>query len=274
MIRLFSFVPVVFSLVMAGVLGGGCIISSDVDDFEIKLPDKSFHFDTGQVTPPSVIVMPQACVASPADSCAAISDDLFCNGDGDCEVVDPTVLPDIPCDADVDCSDLFGESFSCNQSDGACQATVGFELSTPVNLADEVPELQDLGSSQFTTVRFSYVRMLVQENTFSVATPTVELYIAPEAVASLFVPDSDPPELDASVHPVGVIDPIAAATYGQTVDVQLDANGDAALTEYCRTPTVTFKFFVYAEMTFRAGDPIPQGALTLVVDAAATVGLN
>lgn len=274
MIRLFSVIPVVFAVLISGGLSGGCIISDDVDDFEIKLPDKSFHFDTGQVAPPTVFAMTQSCVASPSDTCAAISADLFCNSGGDCEVVDPGFLPEIPCSLDTDCSDLLGESFSCNQTDGDCQATVGFELSTPVNLANEVPELQDLGSSQFTKVRFSYVRMMVQENTFSVATPEVELYIAPEAVASLFVPDSNPPELDASVHPVGVIDPIAAATYGHTVEVQLDPNGDAALTEYCRTPSVTFKFFVYSEMTFRAGDPIPQGALTLVVDAAATVSLN
>lgn len=274
MIRLFSLVPVLTALAFSSSLLGGCIISSDVDDFEIKLPEKSFHFDTGQVSPPSVIAMTPACVASPADSCAAISADLFCNLDGDCEVTDPTVLPVVPCILDSDCSDLFGETFTCNQTDAACQTTVGFELSTPVNLADEVPELQDLGSSQFTRVSFSYVRMVVEENTFSLATPEVELYIAPETVATLWVPDSDPPEIDGDVWAVGVVGSIAASTSGHKVDVQLDPNGDAALTEHCRTPAVTFKFFVYAEMTFRAGDPIPQGALTLRIDAAAIVGLN
>jgi len=274
MIRLFSFVPVLSGLVLAGSLFGGCIIDPDVTDFEIKLPPKSFHFDTAQVSPPSVIAMEQACVVSPSDSCAAISADLFCNTDGDCEVIDPTILPEIPCTVDTDCSVLFGETFSCNQDDGACQATVGFELSTPVNLANEVPELEDLGNSQFTKVRFSYVRMLVEENTFSSATPEVALYIAPESVATLWVPDSDPSTIDPDVWPVGVVDSIAAATSGITVDVQLDPTGDAALSEYCRTPSVTFKFFVYAEMTFRAGETIPQGALTLVIDAAAIVGLN
>jgi len=273
MIRLFSLVPIVTALVFSGTLFGGCIISDDVDDFEIKLPAKSFHLDTGQVSPPTVLTMSQACVASP-DSCAAISPDLFCNTDGDCEVTDPTVLPTIPCGLDSDCSEVLGETFTCNQADAACQTTVGFELSTPVNLAEEVPELQDVGSSQFTTVRFSYVRMLVQENTFSIATPQVDLYIAPETVATLWVPDSDPPTIDSDVWVVGVVDSIAASTSGHTVDVDLDPGGDAALTEYCRTPSVTFKFFVYAEMTFRAGDPIPQGALTLRIDSAAIVGLN
>jgi len=274
MIRLFSIVPTLTLLIFSSGLLGGCIISSDVDDFEIKLPDKSFHFDTGQVSPPTVLIMPQACVSSPQDTCATVSADLFCNSDGDCEVVDPTVLPDIPCSVDVDCSDLFGEGFTCNQTDAACQATVGFELSTPVNLADEVPELQDVGSSQFTKVRFSYVRMIVEENTFTLPTPEVELFIAPETVATLWVPNSDPPAIDPDVWPVGVVDSIAAATSGHTVEVVLDPTGDAALTEYCRTPSVTFKFFVYSEMTFRAGDPIPEGALTLRIDAAAVVGLN
>ncbi len=274
MIRLFSLVPAVTALLFSSSLLGGCIIDSSVDDFEIKLPAKSFHIDTAQINYPTVITMTQACVASPADSCAAISDDLFCNSNGDCEVTEPTVLPDIPCANDTECSDLFGEQFSCNQTDGACQATIGFELSTPVNLADEVPELSDLGSSQFTRVRFSYVRMQVEENTFSIPTPEVELYIAQEAVATLWVPDSDPPEMDSGVRPVGVVDSIPASTSGHTVDVQLDPVGDAALTEYCRTPEVTFKFFVYSEVTLRAGDPIPQGALTLSIDSAAIVSLN
>jgi hypothetical protein len=276
MIRLFSFVPALTALVLSGSLFGGCIISSDVTDFEIKLPDKSFHFDTAQVSPLAFDVNPN-CVVSPEDSCAAVSDgQLFCNAVGDCEIEDPTVLPNISCSIDTDCTDVFGaeSGFSCNQTDGACQATVEFELSTPVNLANEVPELEDLGNSQFTKVRFSYVRMFVQENTFSIATPPVEIYIAPEAVASPFVSGSDPRELENGVFSVGVVDPIAASTSGHTVDVQLDAGGDAALSEYCRTPSVTFKFFVYSQMTFRAGDPVPQGALTLVIDAAAIVGLN
>lgn len=276
MIRLFKLVPVVTTLVFSGSLFGGCIISPDVTDFEIKLPDKGFHFDTAQFSLLAFDVTPN-CVVAPDDSCAAFSDgQLFCNVDGDCELEDPTVLPDIPCGSDADCSTIFGADggFTCNQTDGACQTTVGFELSTPVNLADEVPELDDLGSSQFTKVRFSYVRMLVEENTFSLPTPEVELYIAPETVATLWVPESDPRTIDPDVWPVGVVDSIAASTSGHTVEVELHPDGDAALSEYCRTPSVTFKFFVYAEMTFRAGDPIPQGALTLRIDAAAIVGLN
>jgi hypothetical protein len=93
-------------------------------------------------------------------------------------------------------------------------------------------------------------------------------------VATLWLPATDPPVMDPDVWAVGVVPPIAAATSGHSVDVELDPNGNAALTEYCRTPQVTFKFFVYAEMTFRAGDPIPEGALTLRVDAAAVVSLN
>lgn len=272
MIRLFSLLPALV-LVFSGSLLGGCIISDDVDDFEIKLPDKSFHFDTDQVSPPTVIAMPSACMADA--ECEMLSSELFCNVDGDCEVTDPTVMPTIPCSTDTECRDFFlDESFSCNQVDQACQVTVGFELSTPVNLANEVPELSDLGSSQFTKVTFSYINMLVEENTFSIATPEVELYIAPETVATLWVPNSDPPAIDPDVWPVGVVDPIAASTSGHTVMVELDPGGNAALAEYCRSPAVTFKFFVYAEMTFGAGDPIPEGALTLRIDAAAVVGLN
>ncbi|MFH2011022.1 MAG: hypothetical protein ABI333_30765 [bacterium] len=267
MIRVLTIVPLLVSL---SVLSGSCILSSNVDDFEFELPEKSFHFDTGQVSPPAVTTI--QCTASP-DSCAAVSDDLHCNTSNLCEVTNPLVLPTIPCSSHADCT-VLGENFSCETGVGACMATVSFELSNSVNLADEVPELETIGQSSFTSVHFKYIRMFVEENTFSVDTPLIEFYIAPPSVATLWVAGANGPELDPEVEKIGSVPVISASTSGHSVDVNLYEGGEAALTGYCRNPADPFQLFVYAEMTFHAGEPIPQGALTLKVDAAAIVSLN
>lgn len=248
-----------------------CILDPSVDDFTFQLPRKTFSLDTTAYEVPSTTDI--SCTASP-DSCAQISPDLTCGPAGTCEVVDPTSVPDIPCsDGNDPCSQL-GEQFSCNLARQTCQLTLSFELLTTTNLADEVPELKTVGSSRFTTVRFEHIRMAVKENTYPVDTPPVHFFVAPASVSSLYVPGSDPPTLDPQANEVGTVPVIPAGVSGQSVDVQTKPEGEAALTEYCRTPDVPFNLFVYAEITLAGGDPIPQGLLTIEVDAQATVGLN
>jgi hypothetical protein len=80
--------------------------------------------------------------------------------------------------------------------------------------------------------------------------------------------------LDPEVEQVGTVPPIPVGSVGQTLDVDLRPAGEDALTEYCRNPEQPFNLFVYGQYELRGGDPIPQGALTLTVNARAVVGLN
>jgi hypothetical protein len=250
---------------------GGCLLDDDIDDFSFALPEKTFSFDTGAYEPPAQTEI--TCQPSP-DSCAQLSADLQCGSGGTCEIVEPNEVPSIPCDASNDPCPSFGEEFSCNEAAGVCQVTIPFELVTTTNLSDEVPELETVGTSDFTTVKFNYIRMYVQENSLSIATPPVEFFVAPDTVGSLWVPGSDPLTMDPQVEKVGTVPSIDPGVSGHTKDVELTPGGEAALTDYCRTPDVPFNLFVYAEITLQGGDPLPQGALTLQVDAEATVGLN
>jgi hypothetical protein len=250
---------------------GGCILDDDIDDFAFALPEKTFSFDTGTYESPTQTDI--ACQPSP-DTCAELSADLRCGAGDTCEIVDPEVVPNVPCEAGNDPCPSFGEEFSCNEAAGVCEVTIPFELHTVTNLSDEVPELEEVGSSEFTTVRFNYIRMDVQENTLSIPTPPVDFYVAPEAVGSLWVPGSNPRTLDPQVEHVGTVPSIEPGISGHWVEVDLAPGGEAALTEYCRTPDVPFNLFVYTEITLQGGDPIPQGTLTLQVDAEAVVGLN
>lgn len=263
----------VFSFVLASFYlnVGGCLIDDSVNDFQFQLPQKTFSVDTGAFNPPTVTDIP--CQPSP-DSCLAMSSDLECGTGGFCEVVDPSTVPSIPCTAQDDPCPSLGEQFSCNLAAEVCEVIIPFELVTVTDLANEVPELETVGQSGFTSVRLDYIRMKVLENTFSVPTPPVDLFVAPETVATLYVPGSNPPTLASGVERVGQVPSIPAGVSGQTENVELSPGGNAAITDYCREPSVPFHMFVYSEIVLSGGDPIPEGRLTLQVDSAATVSLN
>lgn len=250
---------------------GGCLIDDSVTDFTFKLPQKNFSVDTGAYQPPTETSIP--CVASP-DSCLELSADLSCGTGGYCQVDDPAYVPEIPCSAGDDPCPSLGSEFSCDLTSQLCQARVSFELVSVTDLANEVPELETVGSYNFTTVRLDYIHMRVLENTFSVATPPVDVFVAPETTVTLYVSGSSPPTLSPGVEAVGRVPSIPAGVSGHIEEVQLTAGGSAAITNYCRTPQIPFNLFVASEIVVQGGDPIPQGKLVLQVDSAATVSLD
>lgn len=250
---------------------GGCLIDDSVTDFTFQLPQKNFSVDTASFTPPTVTTIP--CTQSP-DSCLDLSPDLSCGTTNYCEVDDPTHVPEIPCTAQDDPCASLGSEFSCDLGSQVCQVTIPFELVTETDLANEVPELETVGSSDFTSVRLDYLRMRVLENTFSVATPPVDVFVAPQTTVTLYVPGSNPPTLSPGVEAVGEVPSIPAGVSGHTEEVALTTGGSAAITGYCRTPEIPFNIFVYSEIVLQGGDAVPQGRLVLQVDSAATVSLQ
>ena len=250
---------------------GSCILDSNIDDFTFELPEKTFEVDTDQIEVPTQTSIP--CVPDP-DSCAQLSPDLVCGAGDVCEVLDPDVIPAIPCDAQDDpCAEL-GPEFSCDLGAGSCVGEFYFSLMAPVNLSSEVPELQTIGQAPLVSVEFDHVSMRVEENSLTVATPEIVFYLSPQTVSSLWVAQTDPPQLSPGVVKMGTLPPIPASTWGMTEDVVLDAQGNATLTQYCREPSVPFNMFAGTVMTLRAGDPVPSGRIRLVVDAAATASLH
>lgn len=122
-------------------------ISSNVDDFNFRLPEKSFTVDSGQFG-------------------------LSWNG----------ALPSIECPANP-CPD--GEAFFCDA--GQCAAKVEYALQSEiVRLKDEVEELAVVGSQDHVTVKFKYIQMEVTANTLNFPLPPLQLYVAPQTATSLF----------------------------------------------------------------------------------------
>ncbi len=122
-------------------------ISSDVDDFNFHLPQKTFTVDTAQFG-------------------------LSWSGP----------LPSIECPANP-CPD--GAAFFCDA--GHCAARVEYALQSEiVRLKDEVEELAVVGSQDQVTVKFKYIQMEVTANTLNFPLPPLQLYVAPQTATSLF----------------------------------------------------------------------------------------
>jgi hypothetical protein len=258
-------------LALTALILGSCILDPSIDDFTFELPEKTFQVDTDQIQVPTRTTL--ECVPDP-DSCAQLSPDLVCGAGNVCEVLDPEEIPAIPCDAEDDPCPALGPEFSCDLGAGSCMGKFYFSLMSPVNLSSEVPELQTIGQAPLVSVEFDHVSMRVEENSLSVPTPEIRFYLSPQTVSSLWVAQTNPPQLSPGIVPMGTLPPVAANTWGMTVPVALDAQGNATLTEYCRQPSVPFNMFAGTVIELHAGDPVPSGKIKLVVDSAATASLH
>jgi hypothetical protein len=262
---------IVGCLVLAAVLPAwNCIVGNDVTDFTFKLPEKTFTVDTATIAVPTQTTIP--CQPSP-DTCAGLSPDLECGVASVCQLKTPDTIPALPCSATDDPCSQLGPQFTCDLGAGSCMGAFSFELKAPVNLSTEVPELQSVGQAPLVKVSFDYVRLRVEENTLTVDTPPIVFYLSPQSVSTLWVAESNPPQLSEGIVIMGSLPAIQAATWGMTVDVALDPTGNATLTSYCKQPSVPFNMFAGTTIELHAGDLIPQGRITLVVDAAAQASL-
>jgi hypothetical protein len=210
------------------------LIDSDVTDFNLKLPEKSFNVDTADwmlsvqgETMPSIACPPADCTAAA---------DMFCAGG--------------TCTSDCD--------------PGAhCAAHVPVSVSQPFDLAHESPELQTIDSQAAISVTVETVTFKVSENTMNVATPPLDLYMAPQGVLDAMSAEA--------VH-IGSVESVAP---GQTGPVPIDftVEGKAAMEMFMSAYQTPFTVIVAGSVTMSAGAPVPQGKLSGVVSVTAHAGL-
>ena len=216
------------------VMGGCGLIDSDVTDFNLKLPEKPFNVDTADWML-SVKGDTMPAVACPPADCTAAAE-TFCTGGA--------------CTADCD-------------ANAQCAAHVPVSVSQSFDLAKEAPELQTIDSQAALKVTVETVVFKVKENTLSVATPPLALYLAPQGV------------LDAnstSAVKVGDVEPV---TPGQTGEVPIDftAEGKKAMEMYMSAYQTPFTVIVSGSVTLSAGQAIPDGKLSGVVSVTAHAGI-
>lgn len=210
------------------------LINSDVTDFNLKLPEKPFNVDTADwMISVQTDTMPS--IACPPADCTAAAD-MFCAGGA--------------CTADCDAG-------------AHCAAHVPVSVSQPFDLAHESPELQTIDSQSGISVTVETVTFKVSENTMNVATPPLELYMAPQGVLDAMSAEA--------VH-IGSVESVAP---GQTGPVPIDftPDGKKAMETFMSAYQTPFTVIVSGNVTMSAGAPVPQGKLSGVVSVTAHAGI-
>ncbi len=223
------------------VLGGsvtGCgLISSDVTNFDLTLPDKSFSVDASgwQVDQQAADqFLGMSCLSSPMICMSAATTACPMNCTGECGSQNKCVL---------------------NLDVGVYQS---------IDLVMEKPELKSINDEPIIKVTIDSVMYRVPQNTLNVDTPQMNVYVAPMSVMD---PD------DPMAKLVGTIPPVAAGATVAMAELAFTADGKQRLVDTMSTYKNPFNIIVGSTLRIEDGDMVPTGRLDAIVQIKAHAGL-
>jgi hypothetical protein len=222
----------------AAVLTGCGLISSDVTDFDLNLPDKTFSIDTAGWS-----IDEAEAQTFLGTSCSAV----------------PTVCMSA---AEAACENCSGE---CNAGSQKCDLTLSVSLHTPVNLLMEKPELKQIDDKPIIDVTIDAVTFEVTSNTLNVDTPQMNVFVAPISVT-----DAN----DPMAKLIGTVEPIPAGTVTDAPkSLAFTATGKADLVTTMSSFRTPFNILVGSELLVREGTPVPTGKLDAIIHVRAHAGI-
>ncbi len=220
------------------MMGTGCgLISSDVTNFDLTLPDKNFTIDASGWQ-----VDQTAAATLTSTSCA--------NSPAVCAPAANQACPE-------DCTGRCGSSQTC-------ELDLDVGLYQMIDLLREKPELQSINDEPVIKVTVDSVTYEVTANSLNVDTPAMEVYVAP---MSIMDPD------DPLAKHIGTIPPVPANTTVTAQMVMFTADGKAELVNIMSTFKTPFNLIVGSKLTVKNGTPVPMGRLDAVVHIKGHAGL-
>jgi hypothetical protein len=225
------------SLVVA--MSGCGLISSNVTNFDLTLPDKNFSVDASGWN-----VNQTAAMAYLNMSCGPSNN-----------VCMSTALQQA---CHMGCTGLCGAM-------NKCTLDLNVSVYKGVDLVAEKPELKTINDQPLIHVAIDAVTYEVTANTLNVATPMMTVYVAAMSVTNT----SDP----TLVKAVGTIDAVPAGTTVAERSMTFTADGKQALINIMSTFKTPFNVIVGSTIELKAGDPIPTGKLDAVVHIKAHAGV-
>lgn len=226
-----------FVLALAVPLVGCGLVDSNITNFDLALPNKTFTIDSAnwglmnadQLTSQSCTTSPDPCAAAAEQACMA----------GTCIA-------------------------QCNATSLTCDLTLFVSLFTPVDLLAEKPELSTIQDEPVIDVTIDAITYRVTDNTLNVATPEMKVYVAPMTVTRAG---------DPLAREIGTVPAIAAGmTMGET-SVVLSPAGKAALADFMGDFKTPFNIVVGSNLLVQQGDPVPAGRLVVSVAVKAHAGV-
>lgn len=214
------------------------LISSDVTDFELNLPDKNFSIDATRWQVDSAEadnLLMMSCASSPSICASAVQQacTMGCTG-------------------------------TCAMDTHKCQLGLDVGLYQPINLVMEKPELQSINDQPAIKVAIDSLSYEVPVNTLNVPTPELGVYVAPISVM-------DPKSADAAkIGTIPALDPGATVS---TQAIAFTADGKARLAAIMGTYKTPFNVIVGASLVVKEGQPVPSGKLDAVIHIRAHAGI-
>ncbi|MBS1117847.1 MAG: hypothetical protein H6Q90_75 [Deltaproteobacteria bacterium] len=224
---------------LALALSTGCgLISSDVTDFDLTLPDKNFTVDTAawDVTQANAdLFLMTSCATTPTV----------------CNAAAQQACP-------MNCS---GE---CNATSQTCDLALDVSLYQAIDLVTEKPELKSLNDEPVIKVTIDSVTWEVTSNSLDIDTPAMTVYVAPMSVM-------DPKDPQARV--IGEFEVVPAGTTTTAKELAFTPTGKAELIMTMSTYKTPFNVLVGTTLFVRSGQKVPSGKLDAVVRIKAHAGL-
>lgn len=226
-----------FGVALGVVLASCGLISSDVTNFDLTLPDKKFTIDTGrwQVDQAAAnLYLMQSCTTSTTCSSAVqLACKMGCSG---------SCSPTYTCDLSLDVS-----------------------MSQPVDLVMEKPELRSINDEPVIKVAIDSVTYEVTSNTLNVDTPELTVYVAPMSVTKPGDPMSEV---------IGTIAPVRAGQVTSSpLPIMFTADGKAKLVNIMSAFKTPFNVLIGSSVVVKSGQPVPMGKLDAVVHIKGHAGL-
>lgn len=222
---------------LVATLAGCGLISSDVTNFDLTLPDKKFTVDTG-----SWQVDQNAANLYLMTSCSSSQ----------------------VCNSAVTQACKMGCAGTCS-AQNKCDLTLQVSLFQPVDLLTEKPELKSINDQPVIKVAIDSVTYEVTFNNLNVDTPEFTVYIAPSTVMN---------PMDPMAKAIGTIPKVLAGTTTTAPqDMVYTSTGKADLIAIMSTYKTPFNVMVGAALTVSAGQMVPMGKIDSVVHIKAHAGL-
>lgn len=214
----------------------GCLIDSNIADFDLSLPEKELTVDTADWMLADATTVPAVDCSEMQTVCNAGASQ-FCGNDQLC----------------------FG---SCDGQN--CKAEVAVNLFREFDLAQEKPELREIDGKPLVNVTIKRIAYSVTENTMNVASTPLKIFIGPQEAVSAGHPQA---------VELGTIEPVAPGVTIDDAEVTLTAGAQDTVRDFIGNYTTPFNIVIGTQVPLNAGDSIPQGRLVAIVRVEATAGL-
>jgi len=214
------------------------LISSDVADFNLDLPDKNFSIDASswQVNDTQArALLGMSCASAPTvcSSAAQVACAMNCSG-------------------------------TCSTQTQKCELKLAVSLYQPINLLSEKPELKSINDQPVIKVTIDSVTYDVPVNTLNVATPELGVYVAPISIMS----PNDP-----QATKIGTIPALEPGVTVEKQSIMFTPEGKSKLISMMSTFKTPFNVVVGSSLVVSEGTPFPMGKLDAVLRIRGHAGL-